>query len=209
MLFACCHPVFADKDKLMALARVLVGIIQIGALRWSVCTPNHTIWGWVQPAVHSPVNHVGFRSAPSKPTMCATRSALPFPRPQRQPRPACSLLRLPKLPCLFAAVHYPVNHFPARNASRDLLVQLTGRSFEGWRFNTAEVFAFYAATLALSMVSLRCWACCHSRSSSLCCQLCWCGHTFSAPHEKPCDGCLFQQAPLPGVVWHSSAGPPR
>ena len=49
-------------------------------------------------------------------------------------------------------MHYPVNHFPARNAIRDLLVQLTGRSFEGWRFNTAEVLAFYAATLVLSLV---------------------------------------------------------
>ncbi|KAI7840595.1 hypothetical protein COHA_005745 [Chlorella ohadii] len=69
---------YSDKDRLMALARVLVGIIQI--------------------------------------------------------------------------VHYPVNHFPARNAIRDLLVQLTGRSFEGWRFNTAEVLAFYAATLVLSLL---------------------------------------------------------
>lgn len=69
---------YSDKDRLMALARVLVGIIQI--------------------------------------------------------------------------VHYPVNHFPARNASRDLLSQLTGRAFEGWRFNTVEVLVFYAATLTLSLL---------------------------------------------------------
>lgn len=50
-------------------------------------------------------------------------------------------------------MHYPVNHFPARNASRDLLSQLTGRAFEGWRFNTVEVLVFYAATLTLSLVS--------------------------------------------------------
>ena len=153
-----------------------------------------------------PANHVG--SAPSSQPCVLPPCTLPSParNARRDLHAHCSGF---PLPCLFAAVHYPVNHFPARNASRDLLAQLTGRSFEGWRFNTAEVFAFYVATLALSMVSLRCWACCHSRSSSLCCRLCWCGHTCSAPHEQPCDGCLFQQAPLPGVAWHNSAGPPR
>ncbi|PSC71694.1 AAAP family transporter: amino acid [Micractinium conductrix] len=49
-------------------------------------------------------------------------------------------------------IHYPVNHFPARNATRDLLTQLTGRRplFPG--YNTVEVLVFFAATLGLSLI---------------------------------------------------------
>ncbi|KAL4420655.1 hypothetical protein ABPG75_010311 [Micractinium tetrahymenae] len=49
-------------------------------------------------------------------------------------------------------IHYPVNHAPARNATRDLLAQLTGRSplFRG--YNTAEVLLFFVSTLALSLL---------------------------------------------------------
>ena len=52
-------------------------------------------------------------------------------------------------------IHYPVNHFPARNATRDLLTQLTGRRplFPG--YNTVEVLVFFAATLGLSLVRCR------------------------------------------------------
>lgn len=48
-----------------------------------------------------------------------------------------------------------VNHAPARNATRDLLTQLTGRSplFRG--FNTVEVLLFFVCTLGLSLVSGR------------------------------------------------------
>ncbi|KAL4855593.1 putative sodium-coupled neutral amino acid transporter 7 [Chlorella vulgaris] len=49
-------------------------------------------------------------------------------------------------------IHYPVNHFPARNATRDLLAQLTGRQLQSSAFNTAEVLGFFAATLGLSLV---------------------------------------------------------
>ncbi|KAL4451420.1 hypothetical protein ABPG77_009492 [Micractinium sp. CCAP 211/92] len=49
-------------------------------------------------------------------------------------------------------IHYPVNHAPARNATRDLLTQLTGCSpvFRG--YNTVEVFFFFVCTLGLSLL---------------------------------------------------------
>lgn len=49
-------------------------------------------------------------------------------------------------------IHYPVNHFPARNATRDLLAQLTGRQLQSSAFNSAEVLGFFVATLGLSLV---------------------------------------------------------
>lgn len=55
-------------------------------------------------------------------------------------------------------IHYPVNHFPARNATRDLLAQLTGRQFTSTTYNVTEVLAFFAATLALSLVRPPCTA---------------------------------------------------
>lgn len=52
-------------------------------------------------------------------------------------------------------IHYPVNHFPARNATRDLLAQLTGRQLQSSAFNSAEVLGFFVATLGLSLVGCR------------------------------------------------------
>lgn len=49
-------------------------------------------------------------------------------------------------------IHYPVNHAPARASTRDMLATLTGRDLGGAAFNAAEVLAFFASTLALSLV---------------------------------------------------------
>jgi hypothetical protein len=59
------------------------------------------------------------------------------------------------LVAVIECVHYPVNHYPARNATRDLLSQLTGWRLAGRAFNTLEVFWFFSATLSLSLVRCR------------------------------------------------------
>lgn len=39
--------------------------------------------------------------------------------------------------------HYPVNHNPARLATRDMLALLTGRRLFGTRFNIIETLVFF------------------------------------------------------------------
>ncbi len=142
----------------MALARVLVGIIQIGACLDPDCCEYLLLPTAVSlAAVISCCSSPGLGAAEHQDRLvdCSHAPALGTTgtADASGKRQCSSLTHLHSISlCNNHAVHYPVNHFPARNAIRDLLVQLTGRSFEGWRFNTAEVLAFYAATLVLSLV---------------------------------------------------------
>ena len=46
---------------------------------------------------------------------------------------------------------YPINHFPARGALRDLAQHVTGHAPAGPGFVAAETLAFFTATLALAL----------------------------------------------------------
>lgn len=46
---------------------------------------------------------------------------------------------------------YPVNHFPARAAVRELVAHATGRPMGGRAFDVVETLVFFFATLALAL----------------------------------------------------------
>ncbi|GAB4822831.1 hypothetical protein N2152v2_009877 [Parachlorella kessleri] len=49
-------------------------------------------------------------------------------------------------------VHYPVNHNPARSATRDFLSLVTGRKLRGQTFNIIETLFFFSSTLATALL---------------------------------------------------------
>ncbi|KAL4457498.1 hypothetical protein ABPG75_012363 [Micractinium tetrahymenae] len=53
---------------------------------------------------------------------------------------------------LIQVAAYPVNHFPARGAVRDMVHLATGRSPAGASFVAAETLAFFGATLGIALV---------------------------------------------------------
>ena len=61
---------------------------------------------------------------------------------------------------IIQVVHFPCTHFAARNATRDLLAQLTGRRLGSAAFNAAETLTFFCAALGLSLVGVVCVALC-------------------------------------------------
>jgi hypothetical protein len=54
---------------------------------------------------------------------------------------------------LVITASYPVIHFPARAAARELLQHATGRCLDGRVFETAESLAFFGGTAAIALWS--------------------------------------------------------
>lgn len=63
---------------------------------------------------------------------------------------------------LIQVAAYPVNHFPARGAVRDMVHLATGRNPAGAGFVAAETLAFYGATLGIALLCSDLGGCGHA-----------------------------------------------